>query len=219
MLPFFLAEHRKRLLLGAYSIDKELATFLGRPPRISWRHIDVDPPLDITYDELISEPEIRDAAISQLDDNGWNKTGKVSTTSFARAIFLMGRIRERVLELSFNSLIDDLEGEITKISNLSRETRSKLPAHFRQVSWVDVTTGPVSETKLMSLCIHMDSLYNELIMQRILVKRTGHESNTLTVIAHEMLNTVLVTISRLRDANKRYNVAWNVWFCLFAHLY
>lgn len=211
MLPFFLVEHRKRLLLGAYTIDKELATFLGRPPRISCRHIDVDLPLDITYNELLAEPEIRDAAIAQLDQDGWNTHGKFSKTTFVRAMYKMGQVRELVLELSLNSCVEGLEKKIFDIKNLADDIRSQLPPRLRTVDYNNVVTPWDSETNLWTLCFHMECLYNELIMQRILVKKTCHESQKLRSVAHEMLTTLLlVNGNRAPDGRDNNTVAWNV---------
>lgn len=215
MLPFFLVEHRKRLLLGAYAIDKELATFLGRPPRISCRHIDVDLPLDITYDELLAEPDIRDAAIAQLNQDGWNTRGIITRTTFVRAMYKIGQVRELVLELSLNSHREDLEKKILDITNIATKIRSQLPPRLRTVNYSDGVTPWESESNLMALCFHLECLYNELIMQRILVKRTGHESQKLRSIAHEMLNTLLlVNGNRAPDGRDNNTVAWNV--CVFS---
>uniref|UniRef100_A0A093XJ68 Pyrimidine pathway regulatory protein 1 n=1 Tax=Talaromyces marneffei PM1 TaxID=1077442 RepID=A0A093XJ68_TALMA len=210
-LPFFLIEHRKRLLLGAYSIDKELATFLGRPPRISWRHIDVDLPLDITYNELLAEPEIRDAAIAQLDEDGWNTQGIVSRTTFVRSMYKIGQVRELVLELSLNSPLENLERRILEITELAAEIRSQLPPRLQAVSYNDSVT--LSESNLMTLCFHLECLYNELIMQRILVKRTGYESQRLRSVAHEMLSALLIVNGhRAPDGRDNNTVAWNTSF-------
>ncbi|GAM37299.1 C6 transcription factor [Talaromyces pinophilus] len=213
MLPFFLVEHRKRLLFGAYTVDKELATFLGRPPRISRRHIDVDLPLDITYNELLAEPEIRDAAIAQLDQEGWNTQGTVSKTTLVRALYKMGQVRELVLELSLNSRLEDLEKRIIDITNLAAEIRSQLPPRLRTLGYNNDVTPWESETNLMTLCFHLECLYNELIMQRILIKRTGHESHKLRSIAREMLKALLlVNGSRAPDGRDNNTVAWNTSF-------
>lgn len=106
--PFFLGELRKRLMGGAYSMDKQLATFLGRPPRISWRCCDVQLPLDISYDELVAEPNVRDEAISKLDSNGWNTGGSLAKAAWTRIALLTGYIREDILELSLSRRVEDL---------------------------------------------------------------------------------------------------------------
>ncbi len=41
--PFFLAEIRKRAMIAAYCIEVSVATFLGRPPRLSYRYCILDP--------------------------------------------------------------------------------------------------------------------------------------------------------------------------------
>jgi chromatin structure-remodeling complex subunit RSC3/30 len=71
--PFFLSEMRKRTMVAAYSMDKVLATFLGRPPLISWRYCDIQMPLDLSVEEIFADPVVRNAAIARLDEeSGWN---------------------------------------------------------------------------------------------------------------------------------------------------
>lgn len=114
-LPLFLAEHRRRLVVGSYALDKELATFLGRPPRISWRHLDIDLPLDVEFSDIIGEPQVREAALAKIDSDGWN-TETISNVSYARVMHKMGPMREFVLEISLNPRIyDDLEGRIALV--------------------------------------------------------------------------------------------------------
>lgn len=51
-VPFFLAELRKRAFLSAYYEEISIASFLGRPSRLSHRYCTVDPPLDLTETQL-----------------------------------------------------------------------------------------------------------------------------------------------------------------------
>ena len=71
-LPFFLVEGHKRLMVLAYSCDKDLATFLGCPPLIPYRFCRIKLPLDLTPAEVVAHPVVREAAISKLDAKGWN---------------------------------------------------------------------------------------------------------------------------------------------------
>lgn len=209
-LPLFLVEHRKRLLVGSYMVDKELATFLGRPPRISWRHINVDPPLDITYGELFAEPEIRDAAIRRLDRNGWN-TRKVPThLTFVRAMYQMGPVRELVVELSLNSSVENVESKIAEIEELAASIRNELPPAFRDPASSNTMTWS-SQSKVWLHGFQLECLYNDLIMQRILVKRVGREPYLLRNIAHEMLNILLpLNCNRSIDGRDNNTVEWFV---------
>jgi hypothetical protein len=51
-VPFFLAEMRKRAFMCSYFQEISTASFLGRPPRLSYRYCTIDPPLDLTERQL-----------------------------------------------------------------------------------------------------------------------------------------------------------------------
>lgn len=74
------------------------------------RYITVDPPLDIAFADIIASPEVLDAAMTRLDNNGWNAEGAFTRGSYARACFMMGVVREAVLEISLGSNIGEGEG-------------------------------------------------------------------------------------------------------------
>jgi Fungal specific transcription factor domain. len=110
--PFFLREMRNRVMVAAYTIDKALATFLGRPPLISWRYCDIPMPLDLSWDEISAEPPIRDVAIANLNTDGWNKNGTLHMGTWARLSFLTSVIREKILELSLGRHTEGLSKQI-----------------------------------------------------------------------------------------------------------
>ncbi|BCS05655.1 hypothetical protein ALUC_10036A [Aspergillus luchuensis] len=126
-LPFFRAEHRKRLVIATYAMDKGLSTFLGRPPRMIRRYITIDPPLDIAFADIIASSEVLDAAMKRLDNNGWNAEGAYTRGSYTRACFMMGVVREAVLEISLDSNIVEGEGSKLegKITNQQRGIRPR----------------------------------------------------------------------------------------------
>ncbi|XRM36550.1 hypothetical protein ABZX51_000048 [Aspergillus tubingensis] len=198
-LPFFRAEHRKRLVVAAYAMDKGLSTFLGRPPRMIRRYITVDPPLDIAFADIIASPEVLDAAMTRLDNNGWNAEGAYTRGSYARACFMMGVVREAALEISLVSNImegegSELEEKITEISALAAKARLSLPSSLYRISTPsDFDRCP--ETAKVCLFVHMDSLYNEFILQRVLVQRTGASTEKLIAVAHELLDNILLLIA------------------------
>lgn len=51
-VPFFLAELRKRSMLCAYYQEISIASFLGRPPRLLYRYCNLDPPLDLSEEQV-----------------------------------------------------------------------------------------------------------------------------------------------------------------------
>lgn len=107
--PFFLSELRKRVMVGAYGMDKDLALFLGRPPRICKQYCNIQSPLDLTWEELIAPPTVRQAALQKLDAQGWNTEGKLGSGARARTVHLACLIREDILELSIGQGRDNVE--------------------------------------------------------------------------------------------------------------
>lgn len=82
--PFFLSEMRKKMFISAYGHDKVVATFLGRPPRLSHRYCKMDVPLDMSDDQLCLEGAELEAVLSSLDSNGWNTNGNLYRTTWLR---------------------------------------------------------------------------------------------------------------------------------------
>lgn len=101
-IPFFLIEGRKRLMVLAYTCDKDLATFLGCPPLIAYRFCRIQLPLDLKPAEVLAKPAIRESAISKLDAKGWNTQEPIKAVTYSRVALLLGHVRELVLELSLD---------------------------------------------------------------------------------------------------------------------
>ncbi|PLB35312.1 putative chromatin structure remodeling complex protein RSC3 [Aspergillus candidus] len=106
--PFFLSEIRSRTMVAAYSMDKELATFLGRPPRICRQYCDLRFPLDIGWEDLVADTSIREVAIQQLNPDGWNVQGDPDKGARPRLTLLASILREMILELSLSHDVDNL---------------------------------------------------------------------------------------------------------------
>jgi len=66
-----------------YSHDKAMATFLGRPPRLSHRYCVLQFPLDLTDDEMLLEGAELEAVLSKLRD-GWNTSNNYSRVTWRR---------------------------------------------------------------------------------------------------------------------------------------
>lgn len=99
-LPVYILESRRRLFAAAYQLDKSVATFLGRPPRISWRHSDCSLPLDLADDALVGSPSEVELASTSIDSKGWNMHNVFQRASWIRVRFLISTFREEILELS-----------------------------------------------------------------------------------------------------------------------
>jgi chromatin structure-remodeling complex subunit RSC3/30 len=92
----------------AYGIDKDLATLLGRPPRICSRYCSLPLPLDITYDAMVRPQSEGENRFQKLDANGWNTDGILTVSAMLRVALLTSLLRESILELSLSPNTKDI---------------------------------------------------------------------------------------------------------------
>lgn len=97
--PFFLRQWRRRCFIAAFSIDKVIATFVGRPPLMNGRFCTLAAPLDLDDETLVAGGDLLDKAISKLDSAGWNTEGLLHTITPTRLRYQLAIIREETLEL------------------------------------------------------------------------------------------------------------------------
>lgn len=106
------SEFRRTLSASGYYFEKSAALFKARPPALCRIYCSYHIPLDLTEDELYGSPEELATAVSQLDENGWNTCGNITTVTWVRAICMMTPIREEILEISLGRTIQVLPGRL-----------------------------------------------------------------------------------------------------------
>ena len=97
--PFMVSELRKRMFVCAFASDKQVATFTGRPPRLSRRYCNCHLPLDVNDAQLTLEGEELSRVIRDLDANGWNTEDELTHVTILRGYMVLSLIRDEVLEL------------------------------------------------------------------------------------------------------------------------
>lgn len=95
--PGFMHQWRRRCFAVVYSMDKNMATILGRPPLIHRNYCVLDAPLDFDDDDLTG-PEL-ERELRKLNRHGWNTDGRRRSTTFMRLRYLLATVREEALEL------------------------------------------------------------------------------------------------------------------------
>ncbi|PKX93881.1 transcription factor domain-containing protein [Aspergillus novofumigatus IBT 16806] len=106
----FLLESRRRLFAAVYQLDKSIATFLGRPPRISWRHSDCRLPLDISDEALTGSRALAQRSVTA---EGWSCHAVYQRSAWIRLRFLISTFREEILELSLTNSSENRDGQLS----------------------------------------------------------------------------------------------------------
>jgi Fungal specific transcription factor domain len=102
-LPLFLVQMRKRLFASSYQIDKSIATFLGRPPRLSSRHSDCGLPLCISDDLFNASNGVFKQATESVDERGWSTQPTFQPAAWIRLRCSNAIFREEILDMSMKA--------------------------------------------------------------------------------------------------------------------
>lgn len=213
-VPLYLLESRRRLFAAAYQLDKSITTFLGRPPRISWRHSDSRLPLDISDEALVADPPTSILGEGLLHDNGWSIHTTFQRSSWIRLRFIISTFREEILEVSLQhpsqERVDQLQwvfisfipakphsppGMMLSIGNSDisqrcREAWGLLPDHLKYSPdcWdMSLSAGAYS----MLIASYIAYLYNDFLAQRLLVQQNPESTRQLLTVSSTILTTVL----------------------------
>ncbi|KAJ5603347.1 hypothetical protein N7537_006303 [Penicillium hordei] len=235
--PFFLVEIRKRVMVCAYAIDKELATSLGRPPRICSRYCVIPLPLDISYEKMVLSHSEGEKAPQNLDANGWNTEGNLTVGVRLRVVLLTSLLRENILELSLSPTTQHIlpRGEFVSHYRLhimlmliletdrrkprrnliqeSRQTQQDLPSFLH---WYpeEAAAGAYRFARDEARAFaHIEFTYQEFLLHRILLKRVGINSQGLLESSLEIITTLLHIISmQTQPAHLKANMSWDLCY-------
>ncbi|KAK3063144.1 hypothetical protein LTS18_002648 [Coniosporium uncinatum] len=203
-IPFFLAELRKRAFASAYGDDKIASIFLGRPPRLSHRYCVIQAPLDLHEDELLSEGAELQSALNGLDADGWNKAGLVRRCGWVRVGLRSNIIREDILELSLgNHSKEETTVLAEAIISKLRKQYADLPPHYRPAYDTDWAAERNPLGALLIICSRMTYEMNQLLIQMVLIKKTGTDTGELIACARRMFKDVLQFATR-RDITRDF---------------
>ncbi|KAL4778768.1 hypothetical protein BJX76DRAFT_365942 [Aspergillus varians] len=206
-MPIFLREIRRRLFASLYHVDKNIATFFGRPPHVSWRYSDSKPPLDISEDALVGDDQDLEQAMQELDSEGWNSNAMFRRASWYRVRCLNAGFREEILELSLRPVHAEAAEKLRDISFRCTQAWNSLPAHLRYSpdDWND--NNPVG-VRVMLIASYLMYLYEIFLIQRLLTQHDPSAETDLLSVSSKILSAVLMlgrqqehTINIQRDFN------------------
>ncbi|OKL61317.1 hypothetical protein UA08_03740 [Talaromyces atroroseus] len=209
--PLFLLEIRRRVMTGAFLLDKQLATLLGRPPRIAWQYCDAQMPLDLPYEDIFvaSDGKDEDNMMKRIGPDGWNVDGQFNSGSQARLYLIFAIMREKILALVLSPHLDDMARRISETCAEHDRLRSTMPEALK---WTPSGGCQMTDPEEEFLAhFHLEFLNNDFMLHRVLVKETGDGKDKLLKVAREMLTALLALVSRTM-LRSRYESIWILCF-------
>lgn len=203
--PFFLTEIRKTLFVSIYASEIGVSAFLGRPPRVSYRYCTLDLPLDLTEAQLMLGKDELSAVIKTLDKDGYNTTGKISRTTRTRVWIGLSCRKEDILDLALGQHTrEEVLRRAKVIHDKTEEYWANLPSFIRNMR--DVPMELHSSTlrpyeRLINFYLTQGLRGNELLLQRILIRKAGASSEKLIQEARAMFKDVLHLCQRFDVAS------------------
>ncbi len=197
-IPFFLSELRKRTFTVVYSMEISVAAFLGRPPRLSYRHCVLEAPLDLSDHQLYLEGRELDAAIAELDADGFNKTGQIQRSSWIRTWLGFAQRREDIVELALGYYTrDEVLERAATIRAKTDQHWNNLPLFLRRTRDDDIDFTRMRPLQaLFYSVVRQGSRANDLLLQRVLIRKTGASSEKLIAVAQAIFKDVLQITQR-----------------------
>ncbi|KAB8207934.1 hypothetical protein BDV34DRAFT_191380 [Aspergillus parasiticus] len=196
--PGFIDLWRRRCFAVVYSMDKTIATILGRPPSLTRHYCVLKPPLDIDDDIDTSNYE---QSLQMLDSNGWNTDGKRRPSTTVRLRFLLATIREEILELHLGVNYVDIEGKTSNILQNLHSIWDTCPSHMKYSPNMWNEQMPCQDV-IALLSIYLDYLHSIFLLHRFAAQGCQSEKpKELLLVAKTILSTVLV-INEYRERSR-----------------
>ena len=210
---FLVAEHRRRLFCYFFSLDKQLSTFMGRPPALSRRYSTCKMPLDLTDEQMMAEGQELDKIKTRLDANGWNTDGIVSPNRIFRAWMCLSVIRDEILELALGPPCPDLHTRREELIRKSESMYEQMPKslHFEPGDPDRQRLTPFLYT--VQINYYQERLLNRFLLDRLPETSSRQVKQDLIETARKILDGVLEQCAnrdRLVDYNS--NFVWAITY-------
>ncbi|KAI0123963.1 hypothetical protein BJ170DRAFT_67921 [Xylariales sp. AK1849] len=205
-VPFFLAELRKRARAAAYCQEVGVSSFLGRPPRLSYRHCNLEPPLDITDKRLVLDRHLLDPIVASLGAFGFDTAGQMSRTTFTRSWLGFAPRREDILDLALGQYTrEEVLQRAEVILQKTEEHWGSLPEYVRKARHEVTSSAQKPLQDLYLALIRQGTRANNLLLQRVLIRKTGASSHELIHTARAIMQDVL-NITQRQDMMSYFQV-------------
>lgn len=202
--PYFLWELRIRLFGAIYVHDKYVSTYLGRPPRISYRHCVIQLPTDLSDDEVCSSQAELVNTVEKLN-GGYATSGNLGRATLRRAAMPHFIIREEILEIVLGNPQDDVSNRIHQIRDKIAQSTEEMPPFVRidpeelldkvrhgrsfEIPGRNVEWRPMDLVLVLSF--HCNLRHTDFLLERALVRRSRVDPAKLIATARSLLNLAM----------------------------
>ncbi|KAJ5348782.1 Transcription factor [Penicillium brevicompactum] len=190
-IPNFLAELRKAAWAITYSADKNVAIFLGRPPRMSKRFCHFQIPLNPPNAELGSVA------------NAWDRTTRwQEDTPFCyragiRWAALCSALKEDILELLRDRQQENFDQKASAIREKAEIQWANLPLKFRLSSTLKECSGDAFKRDMLA-SMRLDQLHVLFLLHLSFIDSLTEPDPSMIDVSDQMLGLVIESIL-LRD--------------------
>ncbi|PYI28987.1 hypothetical protein BP00DRAFT_349824 [Aspergillus indologenus CBS 114.80] len=204
--PVFVHQWRRACLAVVYTMDKTIATALGRPPLMNRHYCILEPPLDLDEDP---DPDEHESSLQSIDEHGWNVDRKHRPATTIRLRLLLAKIREEILELHLGVTGANLVRQAEDVLQRLAVMWDTCPSHMKYS--VDMWHAPASmhsHQLLVLLTLNLDYLHSIFLLHRLI---SGDRSTNVFIVAKDILSTILV----INDERERLREIRNDFTHLF----
>lgn len=213
--PFFLSELRKRTFIQAYGSECSIASFLGRPPRLSYRYCDINLPLDLDDDQVVMEGAQLQEVLASLDSNGWSKKNRMLRTTWMRCWLGFAPRREDIIDLALaNYSTEEVLRRAAEIHEATEAQWASVPLHLQKTRYECSTNGGSAVDCLYRNVIRQGTLANELLLQRVLRRKASVSPDTLIATARAIFKDI-ISITARHDIARDFQL--DMTYLLAAH--
>ncbi|KAK8040854.1 hypothetical protein PG994_013861 [Apiospora phragmitis] len=188
-VPPFLAQLRKQVRMVTYSTEISVSAFLGRPPRLSYRYINLDTGYDFTNAEILAEESEFAANVSKLLEGGFNSDGRAGAITFWKVWIPFAILREQILELALGNLCS---GRADEIQQKAKEQWADVPAAYARCRDEELHVGAKKTgLTLYGHIIRQSTQANEFLLQRVRFQKAGASAEGLIKVAQQIFKDII----------------------------
>ncbi|KAK8855402.1 hypothetical protein PGQ11_011314 [Apiospora arundinis] len=191
-VPPFLAQIRKQVRIIIYTCEISISVFLGRPPRLSYRYINLKT-YDFTNAETLVEESDAAADLSKLFEFSYCSNSRARASTFWKVWIAFAVLREHILELALGNLpADEVLRRADEIQQKSKETWSKVPALYAKCRDEELLVGAKKTgVTLYGHILRQSTQANEFLLQRVRFQKAGASAEGLIKVAQQMFKDII----------------------------